>query len=133
MNLLKETIKILKDHGLSLHDVEWIGSKDVQISMNDFMKFANEEYSDGYGGVEIFDDLIVVGKSWWLERYSYDGAEWWEYKALAKKPKNIIKVRGLNCSELNDKYDLYLFHETLEKVHEAIEKQEKKDKENAHG
>ena len=39
-------------------------------------------YNDGYGLEEINTKLILVGKDFWLERGTYDGSEWWEYKSM---------------------------------------------------
>lgn len=38
-------------------------------------------YDDGYGVQELFGTIVLKDKSW-LERYVYDGSEWWEHKVL---------------------------------------------------
>lgn len=47
--------------------------------INDFLKFMNTEYDDGYGGQNLFGKVWFYDNSW-IERHEYDGAEWWEYK-----------------------------------------------------
>lgn len=90
-NLKDETLAILEANQKTPDDIRWIGCKDFMISMSDFWKLADTEYDDGYGGQEVATDLVVVGDDWWLERYEYDGAEWWEYKKVPVKPPTIQK------------------------------------------
>ena len=52
------------------------------MTVKEFLEHANVEYNDGYGLEEINTDLILVGKDFWLERGTYDGSEWWEYKSM---------------------------------------------------
>ena len=98
--LVEETLETLKEHGVSVDDIEWVGSKDGLYAMpwGDFEKqFKDLIYDCGYGGQEIAKDLIVVGTDWWLERHEYDGAEWWEFKKLPEKKndaKPFDKVTG---------------------------------------
>lgn len=91
MNLLQETIQILKENNKTLQDVLWIGSSisdgnsyrlNTRTTVEDFVIRANQNYDDGYGREEVNIGLIVVGENFWLERHEYDGAEWWEYKEI---------------------------------------------------
>ena len=59
---------------------------------DNFCLNANFFYDNGYGGNEIPMDLIVVGKDFWLERHTYDGAEWWEYKEIPEEPEDIREL-----------------------------------------
>lgn len=90
-NFLEETLGRLQVNGKSFKDVLWIGSPDGYISKDLFLKLANVNYDNGFGGQEIANDLVIVGKDWWLERGEYDGSEWWEFKTLPQKPKNELK------------------------------------------
>ena len=92
-NLLNETIQILKYNGKSLNDVEWIGLQDGYITLDEFEKHADRYYDNGYGGVEVNDDLIIMGKDWYLTRGEYDGSEWWDYHSMDKfkKPENKLE------------------------------------------
>lgn len=90
MNLLKETLEALKESGRSFDDVLWIGSQDGYMSKELFLRLADVEYDSGFGGQEVARDLVLVGKSWWLERGEYDGSEWWEFKSLPIKPYTEI-------------------------------------------
>ena len=85
-NLLEETKEKLAVCHKTPKDVLWIGTKDGSeaITWKEFAKIAAFEYGDMYGFTKIRSDLVVVGKGWWLERYEYDGEEWWEYKERPK-------------------------------------------------
>lgn len=102
-NLLEETLLELSAHRKTPSDVYWVGLRsETFCSWKEFSQVANFDYNDGYGGQEINDDLMVVGKDWWLERHEYDGAEWWEFKKLPDKPENSKKI---TLDDLCNKYD----------------------------
>lgn len=84
MNLLNETRDILLSNNKTFDDVIFIGDRTTHTKMTvkDFLEHANVEYKNGCGIEEINTDLILVGKDFWLERHSYDGSEWWEYKSI---------------------------------------------------
>lgn len=88
-NFKKETLNILKENHLTWEDVEFIQTKDFCIKDKDkFLEQMDFDYDAGYGTPEIQEDLVIVGKDWWLERHEYDGSEWWEFK---KKPVKLEK------------------------------------------
>lgn len=88
-NLYEEIETILVENGKSIKDILWAGAEDYGvIPLDRFFKIAKEtNYSAGFGGTEVAEDLKVVGDSWWLERDRYDGSEWWEFKTMPIKPK----------------------------------------------
>lgn len=92
-NLLEETAEKLMTHNKTWDDVLWIGCSEFTISIEDFKRLANREYDDGYGSPEVAQDLKIVGKDWWLERYEYDGSEEWVYKSYPKKPLEQKSVK----------------------------------------
>ena len=94
-NLLVETISYLEKYNKSLDDIYWIGGKDYLISKEEFIQKADQLYSSGFGGVEVRPDLILVGKDFWIERHSYDGSEWWEFKTLPTPPIIIRKINNI--------------------------------------
>ena len=94
-NLMLETWEILEHNGKEVSDIKWVGSKDFSIGIDEFIKLANREYDDGYGGQEVAQDLVVVGDDWWLERHDYDGSEWWEFKTLPQKPAQKRTINTL--------------------------------------
>lgn len=114
MNLLAETLELLKQNGKGPADVRWVGKREPHYikairptpepephgSWDDFERFANIDYDDGYGGAEISTDLVIVGDDWWLERGEYDGSEWWEFKTLPMPPKETMPLRA---SDLMDR------------------------------
>ena len=78
-----------------MQDIKWVGTRDFYIDVQNFFECSNVTYDDGYGGVEVAEDLIVVGDDWYLERASYDGAEWWEFKKIPTLPERHETVRTL--------------------------------------
>ena len=102
MNLLKETIEELKIHGKTIQDIVWVGDRKISIPIEHFLELADVEYDNGYGGEEVYMDLLVVGTDWWLERGTYDGSEWWEFKSLPIKPTKTHKVSGIVRSQNDD-------------------------------
>jgi len=87
-NLLGETLAALHNHGLTTKDVLWVGSVDgkMAIDWDEFEPIAEKvDYNAGYGSPQIAQNLVVVGKDWWLERGEYDGSEWWEFKRAPTK------------------------------------------------
>lgn len=96
MNLLTETTSVLKTYGKSLNDIIAVQGSDFAITVEDFIKLADVTYNDGYGSPEVAEDLLVIGDGWWLERATYDGSEWWEYKEYPKilpiTEKNIFAL-----------------------------------------
>lgn len=87
INLLQETIECLKEQGKTPNDVLWVGTLAGSMSWEDFSKLADKKYDNGYGGTEVNETLLVVGKDWWLERWEYDGSEGWVLKEFPERPK----------------------------------------------
>lgn len=87
INFLKETINVLNEHNKTPKDIKWIGDFVYKIDWENFEKFADFEYDNGYGGIEILRSLKIVGEDFWLERAEYDGSEWWEYKTFPAEPE----------------------------------------------
>lgn len=94
-NLLFETIEKLAENGKGLSDVVWFGCKEFEITSEQFIELANRNYDSGYGSPEVAEDLLVVGTDFWLERHEYDGSEWWEYKEMPQRPKQIKSVNRI--------------------------------------
>ena len=107
-NLKEETIRALKEEGKTVGDVKYIigynviGVEDdafwedlditpIELEPISFWRVADEYYDSDYG-IEEVRDFLVVGDDWWLERHSYDGSEWWEYKTLPPRPSEVTKT-----------------------------------------
>ena len=111
VNLLEETLEIIKENGKSTDGIkfvkcEWYERKNNEnfyfehyMTWDDFVSQANKEYDEGYGGTMVKDNLQIVGKNWWLERHEYDGSEWWEFKSLPKRPKEYKKFNPFKYEE----------------------------------
>lgn len=111
-NLKEETIEKLESCGKNPEEIKWIGCKSFKIPISEFWKLADEFYDDGYGSEEVAEDLLIVGDNWWLERHSYDGAEWWEYKTVPNEPNKILEVPSVFPFSYDHRYVyLYDFYE----------------------
>lgn len=102
INLLAETIKALADNGKAPTDVLFVTTSKAVGSWDDFAQFSGFDYDNGYGGERINVSLRIVGDDWWLERGSYDGSEWWEFK---QKPERNADAYPLRPEDL--KYSLF--------------------------
>lgn len=98
-NLLKETKDVLKENGKTIKDIIAVQGMNFGIPVDLFLKLADTLYDSGYGSTKVADDLIVIGKDFWLERHEYDGSEWWEYKELPKILENIVEVSALTVNQ----------------------------------
>lgn len=92
INLYTETLRCLEENGKTIQDVLWIGNeKECFTDLSLFHDITDTVYDDSYGWTEVKDNLLIVGKDWWLERHEYDGSEWWEYKTLPTKPTRVCE------------------------------------------
>jgi hypothetical protein len=102
INFLDETKTVLAEHGRSVNDVMWCGTQDG-LSVCSWSEFADMSadiwYDNGFGGEEINDEFVIVGNDWWLERHSYDGSEWWEYKSLPRPTQCPLPFRKTLIAE----------------------------------
>lgn len=88
INFLSETIDFLGLFNKSPDDVEYVTDGEQCCSWYAFSKIAEcIDYDRGYGLQFINDDLKIVGKDWWLERYEYDGMEGWELHTYPVQPE----------------------------------------------
>lgn len=101
MNLLKETMRDLRENGKSLKDVVWIGTEEAEIPLEVFKKLADAEYDSSYGAQHVAVDLVICGDGWYMERHEYDGSEWWEFKEQPKRPaRKVEPLRVLDNNQL---------------------------------
>lgn len=98
-NLLKETKRILKEHGKTIKDIVAVQGADFGIRVDDFIRLADTLYDNGFGSPKVAEDLVVIGNGFWLERHEYDGSEWWEYKECPAILENIIEVNALTINQ----------------------------------
>lgn len=88
-NLWEETIEELAYHKKGFDDVIAICGNDFQITKEDFEKYSKTNYDSGYGAPEVAEDLLIIGVDFWLERHEYDGSEWWEFKQMPTRYKEL--------------------------------------------
>jgi len=99
MNLLKETLEELERNKKTIDDVVWIGTRNIEISKENFLVLADTDYDNGYGGQEVAINLIIVGEGWWMERAEYDGSEWWAFKISPERPPKKVSVKALTVHQ----------------------------------
>lgn len=95
MNLWKETLEIIENNGRKFDDVTLIHGKEFAITKEQFLELANVDYDNGYGGVEVAEDLVIEGKDFYMLRKTYDGSEWWEFIDLKPKHYPIERIQRL--------------------------------------
>lgn len=90
MNAREELNNVLIINGKESSDIEWAiidyGLKRVVLNKDytedqyiDFLTKLHFEYDNGFGGQELFGE-VVFNDGTWLERGEYDGSEWWDFK-----------------------------------------------------
>ena len=105
VNLLEETLYKMKSVNKGIEDIEWIGSDDFYLDVNEFITLADIEYDDGYGAAEVATDLKIVFKDGSLMiRHNYDGAECWRYYSV-KKPKTFSNIVALTRGQSEEYFD----------------------------
>ena len=96
-NLWEETIEFLKENDKTFEDVLFIQGEDFKVTKENFETVAKKtDYDSGYGAQHVATDLVLVGEDWWIERYEYDGAEWWEFKSIPVRSKYMKNVTNLH-------------------------------------
>ena len=93
INLYDETIHSIEESGHTIHDIFWIGSKEIQLPIQKFFEVAkNTTYANDYGIEEIPLDLVIVFKdNTFLKRSEYDGSEWWTFCATPTRPRAMVR------------------------------------------
>jgi len=99
INLLAETIRDLKSAGKNPSDVVWVGTITCKTTWEQFKTVADVNYDNGYGSAQVAQDLLVVGRGWWLERHEYDGSEWWEFKETMKEPERSMELKAVTIDQ----------------------------------
>lgn len=123
-NLLKETKKVLKEHNKTLKDIVAIQGNDFGITVDKFIALADTEYDAGYGSPKVAEDLVVIGKDWWLKRREHHGSEWWEYIEISNILPINDDVYALTVNQSNE--DICCGWETLSRIN-GIEIKEQKN------
>lgn len=110
MNLKKETLKVLQDHGKNKADVKYVCGADFQISLEQFWKLADTEYNSSYGAPEIATDLTLIGEDFWMERGEYDGSEWWDFHTMPDTTGLPIReITALSVGQYNRTCEMWHF------------------------
>lgn len=97
-NLLQETKNVIKDNGLEIKDIIFIGSlrSGHTCSWKQFRRLADVEYNSGFGAQRIASDLVIVFQSTTLmERVEYDGSEGWKVNQPVELPSPRKPISSL--------------------------------------
>ncbi len=101
ISLFETLEETLQNHNKNLSDIEWVGSKDLEIPLENFIELAKKT-DDSYSKMIPPFDLMVVGKDFVITREisDHEDNEFWLY-INTKKPKNIKQLETLDSDELN--------------------------------
>jgi hypothetical protein len=95
-NVVEELERAMEYADKKIEDIDWMHISvakygDEAITMlptddyQEFVKtFKDVDYDSGYGGQELFG-VVVFKDNTWLERFEYDGSEYWDYKETPKR------------------------------------------------
>ena len=108
-NLWEETIEFLKENDKTFEDVLFIQGEDFKVAKENFEIVAKKtNYNDSFGAQHVATDLVLVGDGWWIERFEYDGSEWWEFKTIPTEKSEVVPIfyldRGMwdTLKEMNE-------------------------------
>ena len=102
-NFLEETIGQLCTCELTPKDVRWVGNQDIWFSWDEFVTIADFSYDPGFGAQEVVSDIMVVGDGWYMDRYEYDGSEFWDFHSVIEKPLVHHVPRSLHENKNGDR------------------------------
>jgi len=97
-NFLEETKVSIQRSGKTIEDIIFIGDlrNNTKCTWAEFEKMADFEYDNGFGSLEINEELIIVFKDNTIfSRREYDGSEWWEYAPPFVMPENTTKLTSV--------------------------------------
>lgn len=118
-NLFDETEKVLSNLSYTWEDIDWIGGRDFEISIENFREIARDtDYDSGYGSQKVASDLVIIMKdATWFERNEYDGAEHWVYVYIPPRPACTQHIFALSTEQgiKHDTYD-HIGWETLDEI-----------------
>lgn len=103
MNLLEGTIYEIIHSGHTIEDIIHIGNEKYECSWEEFVKLANIDYQEGFGGQKVAMDLMIIFKDGQVMiREEYDGDEWRQFKKEDKVYKKISNLSGEYWAKLDD-------------------------------
>ena len=115
MNALEELIKVCERYWKSLEDIDywWVGGEEenqcifnsdsIEI-MKKFLKDKYSNYDSWYWWQVLYGEIVFKDRTW-LERWEYDGSEWWEYK---KCPERKLSKDEARIKEINEQVEALL-------------------------
>lgn len=88
INFLQATIDFLESYDKTIDDIVWIGDDEHFTTWEDFASKADFKYKNGVYPCP-YDNWLIVGDNWWLERCYDPISEWWEYREKPQRPKSM--------------------------------------------
>lgn len=85
MNFLQETKDVLERNNKTFKNIKNIYGNEFQITLENFIDFADKDYDNGYGGQEMPEDIKILGDDFYMTRDEYDGSENWVYHTMPNK------------------------------------------------
>lgn len=71
-NFLNETINALNRHNLVLEDAKYIGSDDIQLTVEQFKQIANVKYNNCYYFINMPNDIMIHFDDYIFYRHAPD-------------------------------------------------------------
>lgn len=96
-------LETLKKNGKSLADIQWVGCKKFTIPIENFCDLA--EKTKEWHCAEIADDLLVVGRDFWVERalgFATENEYVWVYKGYPIRPEKEYVLKTLDIRDLTE-------------------------------
>jgi hypothetical protein len=117
-NLLKKTKELMSTHNKTPQDVLWVGCETFRSTWDNFAEIADATDCDNvFRCTQVAQNLVVVGKDWWLERQEYDGSEGWRYKTTPKMPDEEKSIKALTIGQGHEIGSVLSYGwETLEEI-----------------
>lgn len=99
INFYEKIIDDLKYNKRTWDDVVWVGTTSgYKFDKEAFLdKALATNYESGFGTAEVVEDLVIVGRDFWMTRSEYDGSEWWDFHDLSimREPSKLARIDKL--------------------------------------
>ena len=66
----------------------------TKYDYDNFLKFLDRDYNNGYGGQELFG-VIFCEEGIWFDRGEYDGSEWWVFNQYPNLRRSFSETEVL--------------------------------------
>lgn len=115
INAKDEFLNVTNSYNVIAADISFGSDEDefklkplhTRAEYEELLKFLDREYSNGYGGQELFG-IIYCEDGIWLDRGEYDGSEWWNlnrYPDMRNSFDEVDVIKYERCMKLRNLED----------------------------